>query len=260
MKKFLGTLKGKIVAILLVVGLVSGTGIVFAATGAGEQLRIWYESMFNQTVDNIEADVEAYSEEKLADLTGEYEELKATAGIDIDLSRELATGNSLEEIVQAKLAHIEEIDAEQQAILANIGLEFYNVFLDGYLEIKRNTEEGLAYATDDLAAYTGELGNEAIGQMTNDITAAKDNAVADLEEAIRQAQEALAAELDTQEEITTRNLLNQVNWAVDELRTNVIDVLDGMVAEQEAVIIAKAQELENEAKAALDEVVSGINK
>ncbi|WP_405102980.1 hypothetical protein [Oceanobacillus sp. FSL H7-0719] len=260
MKKILGTLKGKILAVLVAVGLVSGAGIVFAATGAGEQLQIWYASLFNQTVDNIEADVEAYSEGKLADLTAEYEELKATAGVDIDLSRELATGNSLEEIIQAKLAHIEEIDAEQQEILANIGYEFYNVFLDGYMEIIRNTNKGLEYATNDLGIYTAELGNEAIGQMTNDITAVKDNAVADLENAIRQAQETLGAELETQEEITTRNLMNQVNWAVDDLRKNVVEVLDGLVTEQEAVIIAKAKELENEAKAALDEVVSGINK
>lgn len=260
LKKILGTLKGKILAVLVAVGLVSGAGIVFAATGAGEQLQIWYASLFNQTVDNIEADVEAYSEGKLADLTAEYEELKATAGVDIDLSRELATGNSLEEIIQAKLAHIEEIDAEQQEILANIGYEFYNVFLDGYMEITRNTNKGLEYATNDLGIYTAELGNEAIGQMTNDITAVKDNAVADLENAIRQAQETLGAELETQEEITTRNLMNQVNWAVDDLRKNVVEVLDGLVTEQEAVIIAKAKELENEAKAALDEVVSGINK
>jgi hypothetical protein len=128
------------------------------------------------------------------------------------------------------------------------------------MEIIRNTNKGLEYATNDLGIYTAELGNEAIGQMTNDITAVKDNAVADLENAIRQAQETLGAELETQEEITTRNLMNQVNWAVDDLRKNVVEVLDGLVTEQEAVIIAKAKELENEAKAALDEVVSGINK
>ncbi|GEM_PF-4874004 len=259
MKKLLGTLKGKIVATILVVGLISGTGIVLAATGAGEQLRIWYESMFNQTVDNIEADVEGYSEDKLANLTAEYELLKATAGMDIDLSRELATGNALDEIIKAKLEHIEGIDAEQQAILADIGYQFYNVFLDGYMEIIRNTNEGLEYATNDLANYTAESGSEAIGQMTQDITAAKDHAVRDLEEAIRKAQETLASELESQEKVTTKNLLNQVDWAVDDLRTDVMEVLDGMVADQEAVIIAKAKELEDEAKAALDEVVSGIN-
>ena len=56
MKKFLGTLKGKVVAILLVVTMVTGAGAVFASTGAGDQLRAWYDGMFNQTVDNIEAD------------------------------------------------------------------------------------------------------------------------------------------------------------------------------------------------------------
>lgn len=260
MKKFLGTIKGKIVAILLVVGLVAGTGAVFAATGAGEQLRLWYASMFNQTVTEIETDVEGYSEGQFADLSVEYENLKTNAGIDIDLSRELATGESLEEIIQAKLAHIDDIDAEQQQILATIGLEFYNVFLDGYLEIQRNTNEGLEYATNDLGNYTADLGNDAIGQMTNDITAAQDIAVTELEEAIRLAQENLAGELSTQEEVTTRNLINQVDWAVEDLRDSVTDVLESMVTDQESIITAKAQELEDTAKAALDEVVSGINK
>lgn len=260
MKKFLGTFKGKVVAILLVVGIITGSGVVFASTGAGEQLRTWYASMFNQTVTNIEEDVTTYADSFVPGLTEEYESLKTEAGIDIDLSRELATGDSLEAIIAAKLEHIEDLDAEQQAILANIGLEFYNVFLDGYMEIQRNTSEGLTYATNDLTEYLGNLNEEAIGQMSTDITEAKDSAVTELEDAIRNAQEILANELDTQEEVTTRNLYSQVNWAVEDLRNDVTDLLDGMVAEQQAIIIAKAQELEDEAKAALDEVISGINK
>lgn len=253
-------MKGKIAAIIMVVGLVSGVGVVFAATGAGEQLRLWYTSMFNQTVNEIETDVEEHSEARFTDLSVEYENLKTNAGIDIDLSRELATGESLEEIIQAKLAHIDDIDAEQRQILGNIGLEFYNVFLDGYLEIQRNTNEGLEYATVDLGNYTTDLGNNAISQMTNDITAAQNVAVKELEEAIRLAQENLGGELSTQEEVTTRNLINQVDWAVEDLRDSVTVVLENMVTDQQSIIIAKAQELENQAKAALDEVVSGINK
>lgn len=260
MKNIFSTFKGKVIAILLIVGVVTGAGAVFAATNAGDQLKNWYDGMFNQTVENVETDVEAYSNDVAAELAEEYEAMKEVAGIDIDLGREFATGESLESIVEAKLEHLEGLDEGQQEILANIGLQFYNVFLDGYMEILRNSEEGLAYATNDLTEYVGELSDTAISQMTTDITEAQDQAVTELEDAIHEAQEQLANELASQQEVTTRNLYSQVDWAVEDLRTDVTDLLNNMVSEQETVIVEKAQELEAEAKSALDDVISNMNK
>jgi hypothetical protein len=254
------SLKTKIIAGVVAVGVISGSGIAFANTDAGANLRAWYEGMFGETVSSIEGEVSAYGESKLPALEEEYEALKTEANVNIDLSRELATGESLEEIINAKLGHLESLDEEERAILENIGLEFYNVFLEGYFEIDRLKSEGLAYATNDLTTYTGEIGQEAINGMTTDINAARDGAVQELEDAIREAQEALAAELANQEEITVRNLKNQIDWRINDLRTEVTTLLDSLVAEQEAIIVAKAQELEDEAKAALDEVVNGINQ
>lgn len=260
MKKMLGTFRGKMIAIILVIALVSTTGVVFASTNAGEQLRTWYNGLFNQKVIDIESDLEEYTESKIPGLEAELEQLKHTAGIDIDLSRELATGETLEELIQAKLEHIEGIDAEEYAILENIGLQFYNVFLNGYNEIQRNAGAGLEYATTNLTTYTTDSGELAMQQMTTDIHAARDQAVSELEGAIHEAQERLAQEVASQEEITSRNLRNQVNWAIEGLRENVTSILETLVSEQESIIIAKAGELEAEAKSALDEVVSGINK
>ncbi|MHA6251748.1 hypothetical protein [Oceanobacillus sp. CAU 1775] len=259
MKNFLRTFKGKVVALLLTVGVITGAGAALASTNAGDQLKIWYDSMFNQTVDSIESDVGAYADDMAVELAEEYEDLKVAAGIDIDLGRELATGESLESIVQAKLEHLDELEEGQQEILENIGLQFYNVFLDGYFEIQRNTNEGLEYATNDLTEYVGDLSDSAIDQMTTDITSAQDQAVSDLEEAIRQAQDQLANELASQETVTTNNLYSQVNWAVEDLRTAVTGLLNDMVSEQQTVIVEKALELETEAKAALDAVISNIN-
>lgn len=254
------SLKTKIIAGVVAVGVISGSGVTFANTDAGSNLRAWYEGMFGQTVSSIEADVTAYGESKLPELQAEYEALKGEAQVDIDLSRELATGESLEEIINAKLSHLDSLDAEERAILENIGAEFYNVFLDGYFEIQRLQGEGLAYATNDLTSFTGDISQEAQDQMTTDINTARDNAVQELEDAIREAQEAIGAELANQEEITTRNLKNQINFHINGLRSQVTELLEGLVAEQEAIIIAKAQELEDEAKAALDDVVNGINE
>jgi ribosome-associated translation inhibitor RaiA len=252
-------LKTKIAAGVIAVGVITGSGIVFANTDAGTKLREWYQGMFGETVSSIEDQVTAYGESKIPGLEQEYEGLKTQAQLDIDLSRELETGESLEEIINAKLSHIESLSDEERAILEGIGQEFYNVFLDGYFEITRLQEEGLQYATNDLTTYTGELGQAAMDEMTADINTAKDQAVQELEDAIRQAQERLAMELENQEEITVRNLKNQIDWRIQELRQEVTALLETLVAEQEAIIVAKAQELEDNAKAALDEVVNNIN-
>ncbi|MFS0673993.1 hypothetical protein [Ornithinibacillus sp. 179-J 7C1 HS] len=259
MKKVTG-LKKKIIVGAVAVGIISGSGVALANTDAGQQLRAWYDGMFEQSVGEIEEEVSAYTNSKMPEIQAEYEQLKSEAQVDIDLARELETGNSLEEIINAKLSHLESLSAEEQAILENIGLEFYNVFLNGYGEIERLEQEGLNYATNDLTAYTGEIGEEAMATMTSDINTARDEAVQELEEAIRQAQEGLAAELDSQEEITIRNLKNQVDWAIEDLREAVTTLLDGLVEEQEQIIIAHAQELEDQAKAALDDVVNSINQ
>lgn len=260
MKSFLKSFKGKIISIGLAVVVVWSAGAVFASSHAGEQLRAWYNGLFNQSVAEVEADTEAYMESRLPGLQAEYDQLKAQAGIDIDLSRELATGETLEEIIRAKLEHIGEIDAEQQEILAGIGLEFYNVFLDGYLEIQGNANDALNFATDDLIAFTADSGNAAIKQLAADIHQAKDAAVAELEEAIRQAQETLAAEVSKNQEITTRNLINQVDWAIRDLRESVTEVVTTLVTNQQELITVTAQQLGEEAKTALDDVVSSIKE
>lgn len=256
----LKTIKSKVIAWAVAVVVISGSSVVYANTESGEWLKNWYNGMFNQTVESIDQDVDAYTEAQMPGVMEEYEALKSEAAIDIDLTRELETGKSLEEIVTTKLDHIESLDAEEQEILANIGLEFYNVFLDGYFEIERLESEGLSYATNDLTAYTTDVGEDAVTQLTDDLTTAKNNAVSELEEAIRQAQERLAQELENQEEITTRNLMNQVDWAIEDLRVAVTELLNTLVAEQEAIIVAKAQELEDEAKAAMDEVISSMGE
>ncbi|WP_047982743.1 hypothetical protein [Ornithinibacillus contaminans] len=260
MKLGIGSLKKKVIVGVVAVGVFTSSTVAFANTDAGAKLREWYQGMFNQSVEDIGEEVTAYGQSKLPGLAAEYNAIKDEAQVDIDLSRELESGQSIEEIINAKLSHIESLDAEQQAILSEIGLEYYDVFLDGYFQIQNLSAQGLNYATNDLTSFTGAAGQAAVEQLTTDINTARDEAVAELEEAIQQAQEALAAEINNQEEITVRNLKNQVDWTIEDLRGQVTALLDSLVEEQQAIITAKAQELEDAAKAALDSVVEGINE
>jgi len=252
-------LKGKIAAGIVVAGVVSGSSFAFANTDAGENLKAWYDGMFGQSVETMEGDTSEYIEDQLPGLNEEYEALKEQSGVDIDLTRELETGESAEEILAAKMNHIEALEDKQQEILGNIGAQYYDVFLDGYFQIQTLQQEGLDYAANDLTAFTGDAGDAAVAQMTDDLNTARDTAVDELEEAIQNAQEELAAEIDSQEEITTRNLRNQVDFHIEDLRGEVETLLEGLVEEQKNIIIAAAQDLEDDAIQALEDAAGGIN-
>jgi hypothetical protein len=253
-------LKGKIAAGVLVVGVVSGSSFAFANSDAGENLRAWYDNMLGQSVETIEADTEGYIDDQVPGLFDEYETLKEEAGIDIDLTRETETGESLDAIIAAKMSHIEAVDEEKAEILAGIQEQYYNVMLDGFFEIESVTQGWLDYATNDLTAFTGEAGEAAVTQMTTDVNAASNEAVQELEDAIQNAQDELAQAIDQQEDITINNLRNQVDWAIDDLRDQVEALLVGLVEEQQTIIADAAQGLEDDAIEALDDVVSGINE
>ncbi|WP_042225078.1 hypothetical protein [Oceanobacillus manasiensis] len=257
--KVLRTVKGKIAVGVLTVGVISGTGAALAGTDAGANLKSWYDSLFDKTAAEIEADVTAYGEGKLPGLTAEYNGLKADASGDIDGTRASETEGAEAAITQVKNSHIESLEGKKSEILEGMGLEFYNLFLKGFWEIERLGKEGVDYATNDLTAFTGTEGEEALGQLTNDLTAAKDSAVSELEEAIRQAEEEIAAEVENQKEINTRNLQNRINWKIDDVRDEVEGLLEGLVEEQKAIITAAAQTLEDDAKSALDDVVSSMS-
>jgi vacuolar-type H+-ATPase subunit E/Vma4 len=260
LKSFIKSFKGKVAVVGVGIIMLGSAGVAFASTDAGEQLRTWYNGMFDQSVSEIEADTEDYINDQIPGLEAEYEGLKEDAGVDINITRETATGEQLEEIVTAKLEHLGEIDAEQQAILAEIGLQFYNVYLDGYFEILNQADAALNYATTDLTDFTAGEGEAAVQQLTTDINQAKEEAVQELEDAIAAAQEALTTAIDSHQVSTTDNLKSQVNWAIDDLRDNVNVLLEGLVEDQQTLITTTADQLGQDAISALDEVVNGINE
>lgn len=252
--------KGKLVAGVVTVGLVSGIGMAFANTDAGGALKNWYDAQFNKTVESVQRDVGAYTQGKIPGLLDEYNTKKAAGLTEISQTGDSELESSSSAIEVAKNSHIESLEGSKEEILGQMGQQFYqDVFLEGFYKIQQASNEAFNYANRDLSTQTGNAGTEAINSVTTGLTDAKERAVSELEEAIRLAKEELSASLDTAEEYTTRNLKNQVDWHIGDLREQVENILDTLVAEQQALIVAKADELEEDAKASLDTLVSGIN-
>ncbi|MBN6885214.1 ElaB/YqjD/DUF883 family membrane-anchored ribosome-binding protein [Cytobacillus horneckiae] len=251
-------LKKKMVAGVVAVGIISGAGFSLANTDAGGALRSWYDNLFNQTSEEVLAESNANFERILAQLRAENEVLKELATSQINGTRDSAIANSTLAINSAKESHIQSLDAEKAAIELGMEYQFYNLFLSGSLEILAKGNEMQGTAVADFGNHTGAKGQEAVTEVTNQLNTVKENAVSELESAIIRAKEELTADVDDYTEIVSRNLNNQAVWKGEEIREELDRILAGMVAEQQAIITAKAAELEADAKQSLDDVVAGI--
>ncbi|TFJ94423.1 hypothetical protein [Lentibacillus salicampi] len=259
MKFNLKTVKGKVMAGSVVVVLVSGTSVALASTDAGQALKNWYDQAFGQTVADSTEEAREYGEGKIPGIAEEYAGVKDDASADMDATRADETSSSLHEIDAAKDGHIESVESTKEEILQGMEKEFYDIYMAGWLDIQELGDEAIAFADDDLTQYTEDAGDRAVEQVTTDLTDAKDEAVSELEDAIENAKGELTAGLDTHGEILTGNLTNQIDFEIEEVRTAVDDIVSELVQEQQAIIASKAQELEDDAKQALDDVVTGIS-
>lgn len=256
----LSTVKGKLLIGVIVVGLLSSAGFALANSSAGEALKDWYNGVFNQSVDAAKDEVSDYGEDVFADLLAEFEDLLADAGDEIDATRDGETANAEEEITAAKDGHLGSLGEAKAEIVSQMEHQFFNVYMDEWLEIQRLSGEAEASATNELEAFTGEEGDAAIAQLTNDLTAAKEAAVSELEDAIETAKAEISALLDGHSAILVNNLTKEIDYSAEELQETIIALKEELVAEQQNLIAETAAQLTQEAKDSLDDVISGINE
>ncbi|MGD6874386.1 hypothetical protein ACQCU1_19665 [Sutcliffiella horikoshii] len=254
------TWKKKLVAGTVAVGLVSGVGMTFASASEGSPLRQWYDGLFGSTQQSILADNEAAASEAFADWAASTEQLKVGAGMQINDKMEAELTRAGTEILSAKDEHIASLDEEKAALLANMNYEVYqNIFLEGYMAIQNQGNAAMGTVEESFRDFTSETGQAAVDEMTQELTSAKDSAVTELEDAIAQAKEELSAQLAMEEQVSRHNLERQITYKLSDLREALTTIINELVSEQQSIITAKALELEEEAKASLDEVMESIN-
>lgn len=254
------TWKKKLVAGTVAVGLVSGVGMTFASASEGSPLRQWYDGLFGNTQQSVLADNEAAASEAFANWAATTEQLKVGAGMQINEKMEAELTRAGTEILSAKDEHIASLDGEKAALLANMNYQVYqNIFLEGYMAIQNQGNAAMGTVEESFRDYTSETGQAAVNEMTQELTSAKDSAVTELEEAIAQAKAELSAQLAMEEQVSRHNLERQITYKLSDLRDALTSIINELVSEQQSIITAKALELEEEAKASLDEVMESIN-
>ena len=256
----LKTVKGKVITGVVAVGLLSGMGAAFANSDAGALLKDWYNSKFKESAASIEKNVTNYANGKVPALKKEYNQLKEDAAKSINATRDSEIDGSKEEIAKAKNEHINSLNATEADIKAEIDKHFDVIFAAANAVINFLGERAYQYAEKDLGRFTDDKGKAALEQVNQDLTAAKDEAVKELQAEIEKSKAELQALLDSHSDTTTEEIKQAIDAKIVELRGKITAKKNELVAVQQQLIAAKAQELEDAAKAELDAVVSSINK
>lgn len=254
------TWKKKLVAGTVAVGLVSGVGMTFASASEGSPLRQWYNGLFGQTQQSILADNEANATAAFESWAANTEQLKVGAGLKINETMATELTRVGTEIMTVKEGHLASLDAEKLALLDTMNYQVYqHIFLEGFFAIQNQGDAAMGSVQQNFRNYTSETGQAAVNEMTQELTSAKDSAVTELEEAIAQAKAELSAQLAMEEQVSRHNLERQITYKLSDLREALTTIINRLVREQQNIITSKALELEEEAKASLDEVMESIN-
>ncbi|WP_394188344.1 hypothetical protein [Paenisporosarcina quisquiliarum] len=254
----LKTIKGKVIAGTVSVTLLAGAGAAFASSNAGANLKDWYDGQFNTASGNIQSDVATNVQNRINGLASEYNGLKSAAGNSISTDGTTATATASGNIDTAAQEHIDAINAEKVHIQGYMAGQFASLetFADGL--INQAGTAAVNYANNDLTNYTGAQGVAARTSLTTALEDDTEDAVAELQQAISAAQGELQGQLNSLEDSTTENIIDAIDAKIEELRLTITAKRDALVAAQKVLIDAKAVELEEAAKAALQAEVDGI--
>ncbi|AYC29905.1 hypothetical protein [Paenisporosarcina cavernae] len=254
----LKTLKSKVIAGTVTVGMLSGVGVAFGASDAGDNLQTWFNNQFGIASDSIEDQSVAYVQGQVGALASEYNGLKTGAGASIQTAGVNATTTTNTNVSNKAGEYIQDVNDMKAHIDTYLAGEFDSLsnFAQGI--INQAGTQALNYATTDLGTYTTAQGQTATTNMTTNINASTASTKADLQAAITAAKNDLQAQIDAETALTVQEIKDMIDAKIVQLRAQVTAVRDNYVTQQQAAITAAAQQLEASAIAELEAVVDGI--
>ncbi|MFS0821456.1 hypothetical protein [Bacillus sp. 1P02SD] len=247
------SVKGKVIAGVVAVGLVSGFGVAAANTDIGGKLQSWYDGQFGAAKASMVDDVGGHVAGKFNSLEKEYNNGKEATKNAINSERDSKISGATTSISDTKDQYLADLENRQATIEGQIESQFAGLFAEAKGLIDGAGAVAYNYAKDDFTKLTGKTGTAALGQVETEINAAKDSAVSELEAAIAQAKQELQAQLDSEEAATTQEIKDAIDYKINELRGKLGTLVSGLIKTQKGLIAKKADELEAQAIAALDQ-------
>lgn len=255
----LKTLKGKVIAGTVTVGLLSSVGVAFgAASSAGDNFKAWYNGQFQEASTSVGNQSYTYVNGKINGLVTEYNGLKTDASTSINDTRDKSITRVQKEVDKETEKQIKDLNKEKVKIQKYMAAQFDGLSLLANGLINQAGKEATAYATENLTAHTGTVGGDAVSKVSTDLTATTATATAALTKAISDAKSDLKTQLDNETTATVDEIKGMVDAKIVELRATVTKIKNDLVKAQQDLVAAEAKRQLEAAQAELKAIVDGI--
>jgi len=255
------TVKGKVIAGVMAVALVSGGGAALGATDAGQGLKDWYNTQFNKSSGTIATDTLKHSATGFGGFAEDVKDLKSGATERINATRTQETNDAVRAIYFQGQEYIESVDVKDEEIRQNIDREFEEIERKANEVLSTTGKIALGLARADLQRHTGSEGRKALDHLEREINTQTDISIYDVSTVITDAKSGLLALLNTKSGVTIGN----INAAVDAEIATILGVIttetEKLVTKQKDAITEAAAKLQAAAMKELDdEVIKLIKK
>lgn len=254
----LKTIKGKVIAGVVTIGLVSGATVAFGATDAGAKLKAWYDVQFGQAAANVESDYTDYQKDKFEGFDKKYSELKEYATANINEVADSSTLKTSKNIDAQKKEHIDAIQKEKVHIESYMDSQFKQLTEEASTKINSAADETWKYANEGMLMHTDAKGAEARVNVKKELEATTTDAVNELKKAIDDAKNELNKELDLKSTATVKVLTDLIDTKINQLSKDITNRTNKLLALQYAFITTEAANLEKAAKQQMQDLVNGI--
>ena len=252
------SVKGKVIAGTVAVTLFAGAGAAFGASDAGTKLGNWFTGQFNLSKSELSSNVNSYVDGQKAAATTKYNAMKTGATTKIDDKRKTSTATANTNINKELEEHKKAIEKKKSELETYADTEFRKLFEAEKKKIHDLGVEAARQADADMSAHTATQGTAALTTLNTELQATSDQAVVDLEAAIKAAKSGLQGKLDSNVTTNTEELKKIVDKEVADLLIWAQFMTNFMVQEQTDAIETAAKKIEGDAKKAMQDVVNGI--
>lgn len=256
----LKTMKSKVIAGAVTVGLLSGGGVVLGATGAGEQLQNWYNAKFGIASSNVAVDSYNYANSLVPGLAAEYQGFKDTTSSKLKAKGEFDTGVTNAAIDTKSQEYINQINGQKAHIESYLSSQFDILSSAAKGLIDQSGKDALDYANSDLKSHAGAEGQKAIADVNVKVKEATAEAARKLQETIDGAKTSLQGQLNTEQAATTAEIKKMIDYKISETRIAITKTNNELIKTQEQLITMTAKGLSISGQAELDAIVGNINK
>ncbi|TKC16820.1 hypothetical protein [Robertmurraya kyonggiensis] len=252
----LNTVKGKIVAGVVTVGLVSGVGAAFASTDIGAQLQSWYNGKFTSSAASMEKPLTDYVASKAGYIYSEGTKMVNGAKGAINGTRDTEKADSEATISNSADERIDALVEKKGIIFDGIDDQFDSIKGYALTLLDQLAAEGERQADNYLKGVTNSTGTAAVNDVNDHLTNVKNDAVGELNAEIAKAKTELLGELENQKNLTVGELKAAVDAKIAEVKSVLEGKLAGYVSAQQTLIQQKAADLEAAAETELDSAVA----